>query len=90
MKPEVSDIYQSAAYISGASPVSAKGLSWICSNIAPAVTTEAMQSSKMDLRPHDSTVLREWKLLRNTIATVTPINVDTDYLGVATITAVSK
>ena len=49
-----------------------------------------MQNSKVDLGPHASIVVREWKLLQNTITTVTPIHIDTDYLGVAKIVAVSK
>lgn len=49
-----------------------------------------MQSSEVDLGPHASIVAREWKLFCNTIDVVTPVYVDTDYLGLARITAVSK
>lgn len=52
--------------------------------------TDEMQNSKVDLGPHASIVVREWKLLCSTVDTVTPLYVDTDDLGVANITAVSK
>lgn len=52
--------------------------------------SEKMQNGKVDLGPHATIVVREWQLLRNAIAAVTPIHVDSDYLGVARITAVSK
>lgn len=45
---------------------------------------------KMDISPHVGIVLREWKLLSNTVTSVTPVYVDIDYLGLAKITAVSK
>lgn len=60
------------------------------SYIANGIIPEKMQNSRADLRPHASIVMREWKLLRDTITIVTPMCVDTDYLGVAEITAVSK
>lgn len=60
------------------------------SNILNGTTTEKMQNSKVDLGPHASIVVREWKLLWNTVTNVAPVNVDTDYLGLAKITAVSK
>lgn len=49
-----------------------------------------MQNGKVDLGPHATIVVREWQLLCNAVAAVTPVCVDSDYLGVARITAVSK
>lgn len=60
------------------------------SYIANGIIPEKMQNSKVDISPHASIVVREWKLLRDTVNIVTPTYVDTDYLGVAKITAVSK
>ena len=59
------------------------------SKIVHDTTSEEMQS-KVDLSPHARIAVREWKLLCNTVAVMTPIFVDTDYLGIAKITAVSK
>ena len=60
------------------------------SDIANGTVPGKMQSSKVDLGPHASIVVREWNLLWNTVTTVTPIHVDTDYLGIAKVSAVSK
>ena len=60
------------------------------SNIAEGSTLETMQDSKANLGPHASIVVREWKLLWNAVTLVTPIHVDTGYLSVAKVTAVSK
>lgn len=59
-------------------------------NMANSITPEKMQSSKVDLGPHASIVVREWELLWNTAATVAPVYVDTDYIGIAKVAAVSK
>lgn len=58
--------------------------------MALGTTSGKMQSSEVDLGPHASIVVREWKLFCNTVDVVTPVYVDTDYLGLARITAVSK
>ena len=57
---------------------------------ADGIKSNNMQSSKVDLGHHASIAVREWKLLQNTVTTMTAMSVDTDYLGVAKITAVSK
>ena len=49
-----------------------------------------MQNGKANFGPHTDIVLREWKLLRDTVAIATPLNVDTDHLKISKITAVSK
>lgn len=49
-----------------------------------------MHNTKVDLGPHGSIAVQEWKLLWNTVTTATPIHVDTDYLGIAQVSAVSK
>ena len=49
-----------------------------------------MRTSKDDLGPYASIVVQESNLLGNTAAVVTPIYVDTDTLGPAVITAVSR
>lgn len=56
------------------------------------VTLKKMQNDKMDLGPHASIVVPESKLLSNTDPLIkpAPVYVDTDYLGVAEIAAVSK
>ena len=53
-------------------------------------TSGKMRTSKDDLGPHASIVVQESNLLGNTAAVVTPIYVDTDTLGPAVITAVSR
>ena len=53
-------------------------------------TVENMRTSKGDLGPHASIAVQESNLLGNTAAVVTPIYVDTDSLGPAIITAVSR
>lgn len=60
------------------------------SNIANGTNPEEMQNSRLDLGPHASITMREWKLLRDTVNIVTPLHVDDDYLGLANITAVSR
>ena len=62
----------------------------LISHMTSTTTSEMMQDSKVSLGPHASIVMRERKLLWNTAATVTPMYLDTDYIGTATITAVSK
>lgn len=59
-------------------------------DIANGTTPEIMQNGKLYLGPHASLVVREWKLLQNTTTSMTPVHVDTDYLGLAKVTAVSK
>lgn len=59
-------------------------------NIADGTNPETMQNGKHYLGPHASIVVREWRILQNTTTTVTPVHVDTDYLGLAKVTAVSK
>ncbi|KAM0799486.1 putative phenylalanine ammonia-lyase [Usnea florida] len=49
-----------------------------------------MPDIRTGLGPHASLVVREWKLLWNTISTETPTYIDSDYLEVAKVTAVSK
>ena len=49
-----------------------------------------MRISKDDLGPHASIAVQESNLLGNTTAVVTPVYVDTDTLGPAIITAVSR
>ena len=56
----------------------------------PGNTSEKMPTSKDDLGPHASIAVQESNLLGNTAAVVTPIYVDTDTLGPAIITAVSR
>ena len=53
-------------------------------------TTEKMPTSIDDLGPHASIAVQESNLLGNTAAVVTPIYVDTDTLGPAVVTAVSR
>ena len=50
------------------------------------------QNDKVDLGPHARIVVQEWKLLCNTdpFTKPLPVYVDTEYLGIAKITAVSK
>lgn len=53
-------------------------------------TSKKMRNSKVDLGPHASIVVQEWKLLSATVAASMPLYVDNDYLGIARITAASK
>ena len=53
-------------------------------------TSKKMRISKDDLGPHASIAVQESNLLGNTTAVATPIYVDTDTLGPAIITAVSR
>lgn len=59
-------------------------------NIANDTHPEMMQNGKLYLGPHANIVVREWKLLQSTTTSMTPVHVDTDYLGLAKVTAVSK
>ena len=58
--------------------------------MSPGNTSEEMPTIKDDLGPHASIAVQESNLLGNTAAVVTPIYVDTDTLGPAIITAVSR
>ena len=49
-----------------------------------------MRTSEDDLGPHASIAVQELNLLGNTATVVTPVYVDTDTLGPAVITAVSR
>lgn len=55
-------------------------------------TPKKTQNHKVDLGPHASIVVQEWKLFSNTDPFIkpVPVYVDTDYLGIAKISAVSK
>ena len=53
-------------------------------------TSEKMRTSKDALGPHASIAVQESNLLGNMAAVGTPIYVDTDTLGPAIITAVSR
>ncbi|KAL9068785.1 MAG: hypothetical protein Q9161_005989 [Pseudevernia consocians] len=59
-------------------------------NMTNGTNPDEMRNRKVDLGPHASIVVREWKLLCSTVDIVTPMYVDTDGLGLANITAVSK
>ena len=49
-----------------------------------------MQNGKENFGSHTNIVLREWKLLRNTVAIATPMYIDTEHLKPSKIIAVSK
>ena len=60
-------------------------------DIVHGSTIKAMQRSNgVKLGPHASIAVREWKLLRNMVAVMTPMSIDADYLRVANVTAVSR
>ncbi len=82
--------HHAAAYETCPSTNPKNNLPQMNSNIANGTNPEKMQNSRLDLGPHASITVREWKLLRDTVNTVTPLHVDDDYLGVANITAVSR
>lgn len=87
---DISDCYRPAASATSTSINPTDDAHQTDSDIANGNIFEKMQNRKVDLGPHASIVVREWKLLWNSATNVTPTYVDTDYLGVAKITAVSK
>lgn len=88
--PDLSNGHQPAPCVIGASINPTDDISQKASDIANGSTLEKMQSSEANLGPHASIVVREWKLLWNTVTAMSPVHIDTDSLSVAKVTAVSK
>ena len=85
-----SNAYRPATFKTCLSTHPADNLNQTNSSIANDTTPEMIENGELYLGPHASIVVREWKLLQNTRTSRTPVHVDTDYLGLARVTAVSK
>ena len=84
------DGHTASACATGSSSNSVEDLNRVSLDMSNSNTSEKMRPSKDDLGPHASVAVQESNLLGQTATFVTPIYVDTDTLGPALITAVSR
>lgn len=92
---DISNGYHPAARATGPSINPTDGLPQMYSGVINGndfTASKKTQNNKVDLGPHAKIVVQEWKLLSNTDPFIkpVPVYVDTEHLGIAKITAVSK